>query len=198
MEDYADLIKENPILSHFLPPDDQASDVIDLKINYIDFAWVVVDFTEPGPERQVALRKLLESMDSAIRALPVEDGAEPVKPPPPPKRRLTEDVVVTKPRARPGAVIGQNQYDQLFRAIEEPPAVEPRKYEAPGKACESESVNIAGHRLELLFNGFTNEVMQQLPGGKLRLAVRAMLRDARDCAVDTLEQPINPIKREQK
>lgn len=46
-----------------LPPELQ-----DVSRHFFDFAYTIGEALEPGPERTVALRKLLESKDAAVRA----------------------------------------------------------------------------------------------------------------------------------
>lgn len=58
---------EPPILRYFkhvhLPPHLSC-----VAAPYADLAVQVLTFTQPGPEQSVALRKLLESKDAAVRA----------------------------------------------------------------------------------------------------------------------------------
>jgi hypothetical protein len=44
-------------------------DLRNMAHSFQDLAYTVVNQVEPGPERTVALRKLLEAKDAAIRAL---------------------------------------------------------------------------------------------------------------------------------
>lgn len=68
-KDKEELIKENPILQYFayqhLPPALQK-----ISKEFYCIAWEVIIANIPrSPERTVALRKLLESKDAAVRAM---------------------------------------------------------------------------------------------------------------------------------
>lgn len=44
-------------------------DAADVSSRFAELAYQIVDQLEPGPERTVALRKLLEAKDAAVRAV---------------------------------------------------------------------------------------------------------------------------------
>lgn len=52
------------------PPSDEAKEAIQaVRSAYQQTAKWTVDFTPPGPEQTMALRKLLEAKDAAVRAV---------------------------------------------------------------------------------------------------------------------------------
>ena len=54
--------------------DDLPPNLQEVSVGFYDLAVGICDIVEPGPERTVALRKLLEAKDAAVRAKIVPHG----------------------------------------------------------------------------------------------------------------------------